>query len=148
VRSPFGAVLLGLRESEQRMASLGYAPLPYRVAAFALSAALAGAAGTVSAYLTSFVDPGDVDALISARGLLIAVIGGASLVGPPVAALALTELEHVLSTHTTRWLGVLGAVYVLVALLTPEAGWLPALRRRLRLLRRRGPAPVALEDPS
>jgi len=138
VRSPFGGVLVGVRESEQRMAALGYNPLPYRAAAFVVSAALAGAAGVLTAYLTSFVDPGDADALISARALLIAVIGGASVFGPVVAALALTELEHLLSSHTTRWLGVLGAIYVVVALVMPEGDWLAPLRR----LRRRGSAPA------
>jgi branched-chain amino acid transport system permease protein len=129
VRSPFGGVLVGIRESEQRMAALGYNPLPYRVAVFVVSAALSGAAGLLSAYLTNFVDPGDADALISARALLLAVIGGASVFGPVVAALALTELEHVLSAHTTHWLGLLGLVYVVVALAMPKSDWLAQLRR-------------------
>lgn len=132
VRSPFGGVLVGIRESEQRMAALGYHPLPYRAAAFVVSAALAGAAGVITAYLTSFVDPGDAGALISARALLLAVIGGTSVFGPVIAALALTELEHLLSSHTTRWLGVLGAIYVVVALVMPDGDWLAPLRRLRR----------------
>lgn len=146
VRSPFGGVLLGIREGEQRMAALGYNPLPYRVAAFVVSAALAGAAGLISAYLTSFVDPGDADALISARALLLAVIGGTSVFGPVIAAIGLTELEHLLSAHTTRWLGVLGVIYVVVALVMPEGDWLAPLRRRRR--RERTPVHVApVEGP-
>jgi len=116
-RSPFGGVLVGIRESEQRMAALGYNAVAYRAAAFVLSAAIAGAAGVVNAYLNRFADPGDLSALVSARGLLIAVIGGASLLGAPIAAIALTELEDALSSWTERWLGLLGLVYVLVALL-------------------------------
>lgn len=146
VRSPFGGVLLGIRESESRMASLGYNAFAYRVAAFVLSAALAGAAGLLSAYLTSFVDPNDASALVSARGLLIAVIGGASVFGPVIVGIGLTELEHLLSEHTTRWLGVLGLVYVVVALAMPEQGWVRSLRKRRG---RRGDAPlgqVAVED--
>jgi len=146
VRSPFGGVLVGIRESEQRMAALGYNPLPYRVAAFVVSAALSGAAGLVSAYLTSFVDPGDVDALVSARALLLAVIGGGSVFGPVVAAIGLTELEQLLSSHTTRWLGVLGLVYVAVALVLPVGQWLAPLRR-LRLRRRPAPRVAPVEGP-
>jgi branched-chain amino acid transport system permease protein len=130
VRSPFGGVLVGIRESDQRMAALGYNPLPYRAAAFIVSAALGGAAGVLTAYLTSFVDPSDLDALVSARALLFAVIGGTSVFGPVVAAIAFTELEHLLSSHTTRWLGVLGLVYVVVALVLPQGNWLAPLRRR------------------
>lgn len=138
VGSPFGGVLLGIRESEQRMAALGYNPAPYRAAVFVLSAALAGAAGLVSAYLTSFVDPGDVGAIVSARALLYAVVGGGTLFGPPLAAIGFTELEHVLSSQTDRWLGLLGLVYVLVALVPwNRAG---ALFRRLRLPVRLSPA--------
>lgn len=116
-RSPFGGALVGVRESPDRMAALGYNPIVYRVAAFVLSGAIAGAAGMVNAYLNRFVDPSDFNALVSARGLLIAVIGGASLLGAPIAAIALTELEDALSSLTERWLGMLGAVYVVVALL-------------------------------
>jgi branched-chain amino acid transport system permease protein len=146
VRSPFGAVLLGIRESEQRMAALGYNPLPYRVAAFVVSAGLAGAAGLLSAYLTSYVDPGDADALISARALLLAVIGGTSVFGPVLAAFALTELEYLLSSHTTRWLGVLGAIYVVVALVMPNGDWLAPLRR-LRKRDRTAPRVAPAEGP-
>lgn len=145
-RSPFGAVLLGIRESEERMASLGYNAFAYRIGAFVLSAAIAGAGGLLSAYLTNFVDPNDAAALVSARGLLIAVIGGATVFGPIVTAIALTELEHLLSQHTTRWLGVLGLVYVVVALVAPEKGWFQALLRRRRTNRAEPvPARVALE---
>lgn len=146
IRSPFGGVLAGVRESEQRMASLGYNAFAYRVAAFVLSAAVAGVGGLLSAYLTGFVDPNDASALVSARGLLIAVIGGATLVGPVVVAIALTELEHLLSEHTTRWLGILGVVYVVVALLAPERGWFRRIRPRRAAGPGATPAGVALED--
>jgi branched-chain amino acid transport system permease protein len=120
VSSPFGGVLLGIREGANRMAALGYNTAAYRGAAFVLSAAIGGAAGLVSAYGTSFVDPSDVDALVSARALLFAVVGGTSIFGAPIAAIALTELENVFSSHTDRWLGLLGVVYILVALFPRE----------------------------
>jgi branched-chain amino acid transport system permease protein len=127
-RSPFGGALVGIRESPERIAALGYNAVAYRIAAFVLSAAIAGAAGVINAYLNRFADPGDLSPLISARGLLIAVIGGGSLLGPPIAAIALTELEDALSSFTDRWLGLLGLVYVAVALLAvhelhPAAAW-------------------------
>jgi branched-chain amino acid transport system permease protein len=142
VRSPFGAALKGIRESEQRMAALGYNPVPYRVAAFVISAGIAGAAGVVNAYLNRFVDPGDLDALVSARALLIVVIGGTSVFGAPIAAIAITVLEDTLSSHTARWLGVMGALYILVALVTPDREGLRRLWAHVRALAGRPAAPA------
>lgn len=132
VHSPFGGTLVGIRESESRMAALGYNAAAFRFVAFVVSAGIAGAAGVVSAYLTSFVDPSAAGALISARALLLAVIGGTSVFGPLVAAIGLTELENVLSSHTTHWLGIIGAVYIVVALVAPDRGLFATLRSWLR----------------
>ena len=145
VRSPFGGVLAGIRESESRMAALGYNPVRYRVAAFLVSAAIAGAGGVVYAYLNRFVNPEDLGALVSARGLLIVVIAGGSLWGTPVVAIGLTLLEDSLSTQTARWLGVLGAVYIAVALMAGENPRLRAAWARFRQGGRRR-APAAIEE--
>jgi branched-chain amino acid transport system permease protein len=131
VRSPLGEVLRGLREGESRMAALGYNATAYRVLAFVISAGIAAVAGVLNAYLHRFVDPGDVSALVSAKALLIVVLGGASILGPVLGALALTGLEEVLSSHSERWLGLLGLIYVLVAVAAPAPGawrlWFPRL---------------------
>jgi branched-chain amino acid transport system permease protein len=131
VRSPVGDVLRGLREGESRMAALGYNATAYRVLAFVVSAGIAAVAGVLNAYLHRFVDPGDVSALVSAKALLIVVIGGTSILGPVLGAFALTGLEEVLSAHSERWLGLLGLIYVLVAIAAPAPGawrlWFPRL---------------------
>jgi branched-chain amino acid transport system permease protein len=144
ISSPFGGVLLGIREGPQRMAALGYHTAAYRSAAFILSAAIGGAAGLVSAYGTSFVDPSDVDALVSARALLYAVVGGSSIFGPVIAAFALTELENVFSSYTDRWLGLLGLVYILVALFPRE--WASGQFARARASFKHAPATVQDES--
>jgi branched-chain amino acid transport system permease protein len=147
IRSPLGGVLAGLRESEPRMSALGYNPMYYRVAAFVLSAAVAGAAGAMQAYLDRFANPEDLGALVSARGLLIAVIAGASLWAVPVTAIALTVVEDLLSTETQHWLGLIGAIYVAVALLPSTSAQLADLRRWIRRdrVRKRRPSPLEPE---
>jgi branched-chain amino acid transport system permease protein len=130
VRSPVGRVLAGIREGESRMAALGYNVTAYRVLAFVVSAGIAAVAGVLNAYLHRFVDPGDVSALVSAKALLIVVLGGSSIVGPVLGAFALTGLEELLSSNSERWLGLLGLIYVLVALAAPSPG-----RLRVRLPR-------------
>jgi ABC-type branched-chain amino acid transport system, permease component len=117
VRSPFGAVLLGLRDSETRMAALGYSPFAYRTAGFVLSAAIAAVAGVMNALLTRFVSPSELTALVSARALLIVVIGSSlAMLGPVVVAIALTVVEDQLSSHTKNWAGILGVMYVIIAM--------------------------------
>jgi len=132
VRSPVGGALAGIRESQDRMAALGYNAAAYRVLAFLVSAGIAAVAGVLNAYLNRFVDPGDVSALVSAKALLIVVLGGASIVGPALGAVALTQLEELLSSNSERWLGLLGLAYVLVALAAPGPGALRALWGRAR----------------
>ena len=147
VRSPFGGVLQGIRESEDRMSALGYNPVAYRVAAFVLSAAIAGAAGVVQAYLNRFVNPEDLGALVSARGLLIVVIAGTAVWAPVLVAVVLTVGEDALSTQTDRWLAIIGVVYVLVALFAHAPVRFGDVWARLRGGRRRPIGnPAAVEE--
>jgi branched-chain amino acid transport system permease protein len=149
VRSPFGAVLLGMRDSESRMSALGYSPFAYRTAGFTLSATIAGVAGALNALLTRFVSPSELSPLVSARALLIVVVGGAfALVGPVVIAFALTFLEDILSSHTEHWAGIIGGLYVAIALLR-SVGWRDLAHK---VVPRRVPGPVppptlSLEKP-
>ncbi len=114
------------------MSALGYNPMLYRVAAFVLSAAVAGAAGVMQTYLNRFVNPEDLGALVSARGLLIAVIAGASLWSVPAAAIALTVAEDLLSSQTERWLGAVGLIYIVVALLPSGKDQMAAVRQAVQ----------------
>jgi branched-chain amino acid transport system permease protein len=116
-RSAFGGVLVGIRESEGRMRALGYHVGAYKVAAFLISAAVAGVAGVMHAYLIRFVSPEDLSALVSARGLIIVVIAGGLLVMTAVVAVLLTFGEDLASSRTEHWLALMGVVYVAVALL-------------------------------
>src|SRR5271166_3074633 len=49
VNSPFGEILKAIRENEPRVVSLGYRAMQYKLAAFVLSAAIAGLAGATKA---------------------------------------------------------------------------------------------------
>ena len=137
VRSPFGSVLLGMRDSETRMAALGFSPFAYRTAGFVLSAAIAGVAGLLNALLTRFVSPSELSALVSARALLIVVISSSvALMGPVVIAVGLTLVEDALSSHTKNWAGILGFLYVAIALLRTVPWVALAQGATARLLRR------------
>lgn len=127
LRSPFGAALIGVRDSESRMATLGYASTPYRVAAVAVAALIAGVAGCLHAYVTRFVSPAEFAPLVSAKALLFAVVGGVGLVGAALAGVVLTFVEDALSTRFDRWLLLLGVLYIGIAMIPP--GPLSRIRR-------------------
>lgn len=57
--SPFGHVLVGIRENEMRIRHLGYHVWLYKFIAFALSGLVAGLAGVTWAYYNGFVSPRD-----------------------------------------------------------------------------------------
>lgn len=134
VRSPFGAALVGIRESERRMQVLGYNTWRYKFAAFVLAGMLGGVSGGLFAYYTGFVSPAYLSVVFSASALIMAILGGAgTLLGPALGAALIVVLENAISAHTARWLLVLGLIYVGVTLFAPD-GLLGLLRRRPRRL--------------
>jgi len=132
VRSPFGNVLVGIRESEARMEVLGYNVWLYKYVAFILAALFAGLAGNLFAYYNGYVSPSYLSVIFSATGLIMVILGGAgSLIGPALGAAVIIYLENAISVFTQRWLLVLGIIYVLVTLFAPN-GLMGIFRGRRR----------------
>lgn len=131
IRSPFGAALVGIRESERRMEVLGYNTWLYKYVAFILAGALAGLSGNLFVYYNGFVSPAYLSVIFSASALIMVILGGAgTLLGPAIGAAAIVILENVISAETERWLTVLGLIYVGVTLFAP-AGLMGLVRGRL-----------------
>ena len=121
VRSPFGNALRGIRESETRMMSLGYNVWLYKYLAFVIAGTVAGVAGMLAAYHIGYVSPADLGVLLSAKVLLMVILGGAgTLIGPALGAGLIVLLENVVSAQTERWTLILGAIYVSVVLFAPQ----------------------------
>ena len=132
VRSPFGMSLMGIRESEARMRSLGYNVWMHKYLAFMLAAAFAGVAGFLWAYYNGFVSPVEVQLVTSVEALLMVALGGSgTLVGPALGAGLIVFLKNFVSVYTKRWLLILGGVYICVILFAP-GGIIGALKRRPR----------------
>lgn len=121
VRSPFGHVILGIRENELRMRALGYNIWLYKYIWFIISGFFAGLSGSLSVYFHQYVGPGDLTVAKSAEGLLAVLVGGSgTLIGPAIGAGIIVFLQYIVSAFTKRWLFFLGAMFVLVVLFTPE----------------------------
>jgi branched-chain amino acid transport system permease protein len=126
-RSAFGHVLIGIRDSESRMAALGYRTTAYRLGAFVLSGMLAAVPGALLTYQLQFVSPAQLNFVVSIQALLMVVIGAGTLLGPAFAGIGVIWLQEILQRQTDHWLLVLGGIYIAVAMVNP-----PALVQRLR----------------
>ena len=132
VDSPFGRVLVGIRENERRMGALGYHVWSYQYVACILAGLIAGVAGALLAWQNGFVGPSYLSVNYSATALIMVILGGAGTVlGPVIGAFLIVALESIVSGMTERWVMVLGAIYVLVTLFAPD-GLAGVLRRRAR----------------
>jgi branched-chain amino acid transport system permease protein len=132
VRSPFGAALEGIRESESRMRSLGYNPILYKYVCFVLAGGFASVAGVLFVFYNRFVGPADLGVVLSAKGLLMVILGGAgTLWGPALGAALITLLEHIISARLDRWVMLLGVIYVVSIMFFPK-GIVGTFRERAR----------------
>ena len=87
VRSPFGAVLRGIRENEAKTLSLGYNTRHYKIAVVAISFALGGLAGALYAPFAGFANTELLFWLFSGQVLIMVIVGGAgTLIGPIIGA--------------------------------------------------------------
>jgi branched-chain amino acid transport system permease protein len=97
VRSPFGRVLLAIREDEPFVFSLGKNPVYFKAKACAISAGVAAVAGSLYASYSSYIDPTSFTVMESILILSMVIIGGAgSLWGSFVGASVLVGLPEVL----------------------------------------------------
>lgn len=150
IRSPFGYALNGLRQSESRMAALGYNVFLYKYIAFIISGALAGFAGALFVYYNQYIHPNSLGILTSAQVLLMAFVGGpGTLLGPALGSLAVIVVQDALAAATERWQLPMGMFYIGVVLLMPR-GLLWFVANFMRAWRERSPkgkkAPVVVEQ--
>ena len=95
-RRKFGVCLVAIKENQEAAGSLGVPVLKYKLAAMAISAAIAAMAGTFYAQYYGFIDPTVVfNASISVEAIVPCIIGGAgTLGGPLLGALIIVPLQE------------------------------------------------------
>ena len=131
--SLFGRVLVGIRDNEQRMRSLGYPTFRYKLAAFVISGGLAGLAGYFAAAQFGFVSPEIMNWHRSGEVLIFVVLGGmGTLIGPAAGALVMVLLQDLIAGLTTHWLLPMG-LFVIAAVMALPNGIAGLLRTRERI---------------
>ena len=119
VNSPFGRVLVAIRDNTARARALGYPAQRYKVVAFVLSAFLAGLGGGIFAVAHGFVSLDTLHWTTSGKAVIVVVLGGiGTLWGGVVGAALLLRLEDWLSVSGIQQIGlVTGGIFVVVVLL-------------------------------
>ncbi|WP_456247737.1 branched-chain amino acid ABC transporter permease [Longispora urticae] len=125
VRSPFGRVLVAIRDNPARARALGYPVDRYKLVVFMISAALAGLAGGVSAVSHGSASLQGVHWTTSGQAVMMVVLGGiGTLWGGVLGAGLVVQLEDYLSTAQFNGPGIVtGSVFVLVVLLFRKGLW-------------------------
>ncbi|MGL4559905.1 MAG: branched-chain amino acid ABC transporter permease, partial [Afipia sp.] len=115
VTSPFGSVLVGIRENERRMMSMGYAVANYKIGSFALAAVICAVAGILQSQYTYFINPDAMSWQMSGEGVLMVIIGGANVIlGPFVGAAVFVVVKQALSMITEEYNLFFGIFFMLV----------------------------------
>lgn len=129
--SPTGAVLLGIRENENRAKTVGYNTLRYKLFAITLAGVLATITGMLYALLNRKVGPEMFFVNFTVNPLLHTIVGGiGTFIGPILGAVGLSWLERTIrSTVITVgenqinigqwWAIILGVIFVAVVLIFP-----------------------------
>lgn len=132
ISSPFGKILLAIRENSERAEFIGYKVNRYRLIIFIIAGSLAGLAGALYAPFLRFVSPENLFWMKSGEVLIMLLLGGmGTLFGPFLGAGIYLLLEDMISSFTEHWMIVLGTIFALLVLLQPEglAGFFKTKRR-------------------
>jgi len=118
IHSPFGEVLKAIRENETRAISLGYKTDRYKLAAFVLSATLAGVAGSTKAIVLQLASLTDVNWPMSGEVVLMTLVGGlGTIFGPVAGAFVILVMQFKLAPIGEWVLVIQGAIFVACVLL-------------------------------
>jgi ABC-type branched-subunit amino acid transport system permease subunit len=120
-RSRLGRGLNAIRENELAAEAVGVDSTRYKVAAFTLSAAYGGLAGSLWTHLALFIAPETFNFDVSVTMLAMLVIGGSTtVVGSVIGAFLLTLLPEFLRFLQSSYFAVYGAAIIVLMVFMPD----------------------------
>jgi len=120
VASPFGRVLKGIRDNEDRVGFIGYNVRRYKITAFIISGIFAGWSGALFSLFKTFADPEQLHFLMSGKVIVMNLIGGiGTLLGPMFGAMFLTFFETFISSYFRAHHIITGTIFIIVVIFLP-----------------------------
>jgi branched-chain amino acid transport system permease protein len=117
VESPFGLILRGVRENDERVKCLGYEVNRYKFASFLLSGLFSGVAGTLYCIHLRYAGIPILNWLFSGDVIMMCVLGGmTTFFGPFAGAILFIFLRDVTSRYTMYWGLIVGAIFIALTL--------------------------------
>lgn len=138
VHSAFGRALISIREDELAAEAMGVNTTRYKVMAFVISSAMAGAGGVLLAHFDGYLNPKSFEFIKSFEILIMIILGGlGSIVGSIIGAIVLTILPESLRAFA-EYRMVIYSLLLIILMITRPQGLLGSsdafkgLRKRLR----------------
>lgn len=131
IESPFGQVLKAIRENEERVQFLGYNTFHYKLMSFTIAGAYGSLAGGLYATLSGFAFQELLFWEQSGDLLMMVLIGGlGSIFGPILGGFLYIVVRDYFSAIMPEWPLVIGILFVVIILFSPDG--LLGLARRIR----------------
>jgi branched-chain amino acid transport system permease protein len=119
--SAFGRALISIREDELAAEAMGVNTTRYKVMAFVISSAMAGAAGVLFAHFDGYLNPKSFEFLKSVEILIMVILGGlGSIVGSILGAIALTVLPEALRGLAEYRMIIYSLLLVVLMIMRPQ----------------------------
>jgi branched-chain amino acid transport system permease protein len=148
--SRLGMGLYAIHDDEDVAEAKGVPTFRYKLAAFALSAGIAGAVGAIHAMYIGFLTvAGTFELTVPLYVVLMAVLGGSRhWFGPAIGATVITALLYAFISGGEAMVGraIVGLILILAILWLPD-GVVPAVQKWLKRRHRRGAPPGAQVVP-
>lgn len=120
VHSPYGALLIAIRENPERAEMIGVPVKRYQLSSFIVAGTFAGIAGVLFSIRNFIVTPNTLHWSMSAEAVLITLLGGpSSFFGPAIGAFVFVFLEEALTSVTEHWQIGLGLILIPIVLFVP-----------------------------
>lgn len=124
IDSPFGRVLMAIRENEARAEAIGYNARLFKLLAFEICGIFIGLAGALHVLFMNFAHITNVAFDTSGNIVMMELIGGiGTLFGPILGAFLVVLASDKFSAMWARWPLILGGIFVLFVLFARGGIW-------------------------
>jgi branched-chain amino acid transport system permease protein len=121
VNSAFGRALISIREDELAAEAMGVNTTRYKVMAFVISSALAGAGGVLAAHFDGYLNPKSFEFIKSFEILIMIILGGlGSIVGSVLGAIVLTIMPEALRGFAQYRMVIYSLLLIILMITRPQ----------------------------